>query len=67
MVAKRVYYLLSIPISGNGFNDSPALASSMSAKYEQIRSQNVNKEKDWKERKEKTKRNEEKGAREKEN
>ena len=65
MVAKRVCYLLSMPISDNGFNDSLALESLMSAKHEQVRSQNVNKGKIGKKEKKKTKRNEEKRAREK--
>ena len=51
----------------NGFKISFALLSLMSAYYEQIRSQNTKKEKDWTDRKEKTTRNEIKGTNEKEN
>ena len=52
-------------VQKTGFKDSTALASVMSAKHEQIRSQNMKKRKTGK--KEKTKGNEIKGAKEKEN
>ena len=46
LVAKRVYYLLSIPISESailvkGFYGSSVLASLMSAKHQQTRRQNM--------------------------
>ena len=49
----------------NGFNGSPVLASLMHAKFEQLRSQNMTNEKDWKERKNEKKRNKRNGRRRK--